>query len=139
MADKKDFLGQLAQEADDKKHGKTASIDSVSNFVSRHQGAVANLDEDENEYPDAEPTVQKARQTISPVKPAPVYQYETEEEEDREDEDTEDTNEPSRGNSSAPDAFQEEKREKIEKKPIHFSKGAIIGGAVALALIGFLV
>ena len=146
MADKKDFLSQLAQEADDKRHGKKASIDSVSNFVSRHQVADNNLEEDENEYPNTEPAVQKEEpvqqpvQKPQPAKAAPVRQAVDEVDEDEEGgAEVEGNQEELYGDPSTPDAFQDEKREKIEKQPIHFSKGVIIGGAAALALIGFLV
>ena len=37
MTEKKDFLSELAKEADAKKHGKRTSIDSVSSFVSKHK------------------------------------------------------------------------------------------------------
>jgi serine/threonine-protein kinase len=142
MTEKKDFLSELAKEADAKKHGKRTSIDSVSSFVSKHKREDEALNEDDDDaYPqtaDEQPEAQPVKQTQPAKKPAPAVEPVEEEEEDTE-ETVPDSNEELYGDSSSPEAFQDEERVKIEKKPIKIPKGAIIGGIIAAVLIVFLV
>ena len=141
MADKLDFMSELAKSVDAKKRGETSSFGTIDDFVPRNR----NVPEEEYEpEPQTEP-----RRKLRPAKPEPQPEpvsepEEYEEEEYEEGEEYEEEEEPVSSRNmyetaaSSPASFAQEERVKVEKPQFRLT-GPMIGGIVAaLALLLFL-
>lgn len=166
MADKLDFMTELARDVDAKKHGQTSSFGTINDFVPR-QRQVRESDYDrENDYENTRPFPREAMTQNYQVPPQPaaasyhtgtqpVYQEEPEQEtEEYESEPmpafSTVSEQPGSGMSeqeemygsasgNGPSSFHEEERVKIEKPKFQMPVGMIIGLILAAAVIGFLV
>lgn len=144
MADKLDFMTELAKDIDARKHGETSSFGTINDFVPR-QREVRETDYDrDQDYENTRPVSVPPSYTQSvpaaqpeesyyeePVQeapqPQPVFTQPV-------------TQEDMYGSGqNGPTSFHEEERVKVEKEPFRPSP-AMIGGAVfAVLLIGFLI
>ena len=141
MADKLDFMSELAKSVDAKKRGETSSFGTIDDFVPRNR----NVPEEEYEpEPQPEPR-RKPRPSKPEPQPEPVSEPEEyEEEEYEEGEEYEEEEEPVSSHnmyetsSASPASFAQEERVKVEKPQFRLT-GPMIGGIVAaLALLLFL-
>ena len=141
MADKLDFMSELAKSVDAKKRGETSSFGTIDDFVPRSR----NVPEEEYDA-DAEPAPRKKPKPSRPdPQPAPVSEpEETAEEEYEEGEAYEEEEEPVSSKNmystaaSSPASFAQEERVKVEKPQFRLT-GPMIGGiAAVLALLLFL-
>lgn len=135
MGEKKDFLSSIAQEVEDTRKGRTPSKKVMSFEDYNKQTKIKHDDEAILEdYP-------KAQQARQYRQPEPTYEPPVEEPEYA-DEEYEDDNYISQDEGynmgDRPRSFEEEKLEKIEKKPIKIDKRTmIISGIIAiLAIVG---
>ena len=142
MADKLDFMSELAKSVDAKKRGETSSFGTIDDFVPRNR----NVAEEEYEpEPQTEPR-RKPRPSKPEPQPEPVSEPEEyEEEEYEEGEEYEEEEEPGSSHnmyetsSASPASFAQEERVKVEKPQFRLT-GPMIGGMVAaLALLLFLI
>ena len=135
MGEKKDFLSSIAQEVEDTRKGRTPSK-KVMSFEDYNKQTTIKHDDDGilEDYP-------KAHQVKQHRQPEPAYEPPVEEPEYA-DEEYEDDNYISQDEGynmgDRPRSFEEEKLEKIEKKPIKIDKKTmIISGIIAiLAIVG---
>lgn len=135
MGEKKDFLSSIAQEVEDTRKGRTPSK-KVMSFEDYNKQTKINHDDEAilEDYP-------KAQQARQYRQPEPTYEPPVEEPEYA-DEEYEDDNYISQDEGynmgDRPRSFEEEKLEKIEKKPIKIDKRTmIISGIIAiLAIVG---
>ncbi|MBR2675339.1 MAG: PASTA domain-containing protein [Solobacterium sp.] len=157
MADKLDFMTELAKDVDARKHGQTSSFGTINDFVPKNR-VVRETDYDrEQDYENTRPvsaqrpvyqqpqpqTYEQPRQEYT--QPQPVYepQQEYDASEYEEYQETPVFTEPvpneNDSEETRPASFHEEERVKIEKPKFRISP-ALIGGVVfVLLLIGFLI
>ena len=144
MADKLDFMNELAKNVDAKKRGETSSFGTIDDFVPRKRN-IPEETEYENPEPAPRPAAKPAASHVShaPKQPEPEeYEEEEYEEEEYEDEEQEEEAPASSDiystSGSSPASFAEEERVKIEKPQFRLT-GPMIGGIVgALLLLLFL-
>ena len=143
MADKLDFMSELAKSVDAKKRGETSSFGTIDDFVPRNR----NIPEEEHETEVQPEPRKKVKPSRPEPQPEPVSEPEEyEEEEYEEGEEYEEEEEPVssarsmyESASSSPASFAQEERVKVEKPQFRLT-GPMIGGiAAALALLLFLV
>ncbi len=169
MADKLDFMTELAKDVDARKHGQTSSFGTINDFVPKNR-VVKETDYDrEQDYENTRPIsaqrpayqqpqyYEQPRQDYTQqqnyydqprqeyTQPQQVYEQPQQEYEQEEYEDYQETpvfTEPvsNEGNEETrPASFHEEERVKIEKPKFRLSPAMIGGGIFAILLIGFLV
>ena len=114
MSDKLDFMNELAKQVEARKHGDTASISTIDNFVSKHEPLEAEEpDYDSFSFPSDE-----------------VY-------EDTDEEEEEEVYEPEPQVFHGPESFEQEERVRIDKPKRELSKPMIAGLGAIVALILF--
>lgn len=134
MGEKKDFLSSIAQEVEDTRKGRTPSK-KVMSFEDYNKQTTIKHDDEAilEDYP-------QAHQVRQHHQPTPAYETPVEEPEeiDEEYDDNYISQDEGYNMGDRPRSFEEEKLEKIEKKPIKIDKKTmIIGGIIAvLAIVG---
>lgn len=134
MGEKKDFLSSIAQEVEDTRKGRTPSK-KVMSFEDYNKQTTIKHDDEAilEDYP-------QAHQVRKHHQPTPAYETPVEEPEeiDEEYDDNYISQDEGYNMGDRPRSFEEEKLEKIEKKPIKIDKKTmIIGGIIAvLAIVG---
>ena len=159
MADKLDFMTELAKDIDARKHGETSSFGTINDFVPRQREIKDTEYDREQDYENTRPVSVPPAQTASiPVsQPEQYYEEPVQQEAPQPEQYYEEpvqqaepqpepvftkptTQEEMYGSGqNGPASFHEEERVKVEKEPFRPSP-VMIGGAVfGLLLIGFLV
>lgn len=134
MGEKKDFLSSIAQEVEDTRKGRIPSK-KVMSFEDYNKQTTIKHDDEAilEDYP-------QAHQVRQHHQPTPAYETPVEEPEeiDEEYDDNYISQDEGYNMGDRPRSFEEEKLEKIEKKPIKIDKKTmIIGGIIAvLAIVG---
>ena len=158
MADKLDFMTELAKDVNAKKHGQTGTFGTINDFVPK-QRTIKETDYDRDQDYENTQSV-SMRQKPAPAAPVrqeePVYEetyqedpqqgYEQPAEEEYTGEYEEVPHEEATtenmygaGGDNGPASFNEEVRVKVDKPKFQIPTGAIIGIVAAVALIGFLI
>ena len=137
MAEKKDFMAELAKEVDAKKHGRNVKIDTVDDFVPKKRTVKETEYDREEDY--SAPVTKKKRETdldetVKMEEPKTLKTFS-----DALNENTDFDAQEAYGDPDSPDSFAEEERVKVEKPKRHLSAGgkALIG--IAVAAVVFLV
>lgn len=137
MAEKKDFMAELAKEVDAKKHGRNVKIDTVDDFVPKKRAVKETEYDREEDY--SAPVTKKKRETdldetVKMEEPKTLKTFSG-----ALNENTDFDAQEAYGDPDSPDSFAEEERVKVEKPKRHLSAGgkALIG--IAVAAVVFLV
>ena len=124
MADKLDFMNELAKDVEARKSGRTSSFGTVNDFVPKHQVQQTASGEDDYAIPSQ---VQSGQET--PAEPAAAPEAPQ----------VNDTQDSMYGGSTSPASFAQEERVKVEKEKFRVTP-PMIGGVLALiVLIGALI
>ena len=136
MAEKKDFMAELAKEVDAKKHGRDVKIDTVDDFVPKKRPVRETEYDREEDY--TAPVKKKPETDLDEMvrmeEPKKLKTF-SDELKDNSDFDEKEAY----GDPDSPDSFAEEERVKIEKPKRHLSAGGKILIAAAAAAAAFLI
>ncbi len=128
MAEKHDFMSELAKSVDDKKHGRKSTFGTIDDFVPKNRPTDEAASYEE-EPPVPSPTQMPAPAAEEPEEPAEPAAEETQ---------------PAGNNlyeseDDSPASFAQEERVKIEKQKFQVTKPMIGGGAAFVILLGILI
>lgn len=136
MAEKKDFMAELAKEVDAKKHGRDVKIDTVDDFVPKKRPVRETEYDREEDY--TAPVKKKPETDLDEMvrmeEPKKLKTFSDELKDNSGFDEKE-----AYGDPDSPDSFAEEERVKIEKPKRHLSAGGKILIAAAAAAAAFLI
>ncbi len=136
MAEKKDFMAELAKEVDAKKHGRNVKIDTVDDFVPKKRLVRETEYDREEDY--TAPVKKKPGTDLDEMvrmeEPKKLKTFSDELKDNSGFDEKE-----AYGDPDSPDSFAEEERVKIEKPKRHLSAGGKILIAAAAAAAAFLI
>lgn len=136
MAEKKDFMAELAKEVDAKKHGRDVKIDTVDDFVPKKRSVRETEYDREEDY--TAPVKKKPETDLDEMvrmeEPKKLKTFSDELKDNSGFDEKE-----AYGDPDSPDSFAEEERVKIEKPKRHLSAGGKILIAAAAVAAAFLI